>query len=55
MDKLQIKKYVNLVCINSYKASKFARTLSNIHRNKVLSTIISGLKIIKLKFLKKML
>ena len=53
MDKLQIKKYVNLVCINSYKASKFARTLSNTHRNKVLSTIISGLKDNKTQIFKK--
>ncbi len=44
MNKLQIKKYVNLVCRKSYIASKFAKTLSNIQRNKVLSTIISGLK-----------
>ena len=50
MDKLQIKKYVNLVCINSYKASKFARTLSNNHRNMVLSTIISGLKVYIISF-----
>ena len=53
MDKLQIKKYVNLVCINSYKASKYARTLSNTHRNKVLSTIISGLKDNKTQIFKK--
>ena len=53
MDKLQIKKYVNLVCINSYKASKFARTLSNNHRNMVLSTIISGLKDNKTQIFKK--
>ena len=53
MDKLQIKKYVNLVCINSYKASKFARTLSNTHRNMVLSTIISGLKDNKTQIFKK--
>jgi len=53
MDKLQIKKYVNLVCINSYKASKFARTLSNTYRNKVLSTIISGLKDNKSEIFKK--
>jgi len=53
MDKLQIKKYVNLVCINSHKASKFARTLSNTHRNKVLSTIISGLKDNKTQIFKK--
>ena len=53
MDKLHIKKYVNLVCINSYKASKFARTLSNIHRNKILSTIISGLKDNKAQIFKK--
>ena len=53
MDKLQIKKYVNLVCINSYKASKFARTLSNTYRNKVLSTIISGLKDNKTQIFKK--
>ena len=53
MDKLHIKKYVNLVCFNSYKASKFARTLSNIHRNKILSTIISGLKDNKAQIFKK--
>jgi glutamate-5-semialdehyde dehydrogenase len=53
MGKLQIKKYVNLVCINSYKASKFARTLSNNHRNMVLSTIISGLKDNKTQIFKK--
>ena len=44
MNKLQIKKYVNVVCHKSYIASKFAKTLSNTQRNKVLSTIISGLK-----------
>ena len=53
MDKLQIKKYVNLVCINSYKASKFARTLSNTLRNKALSTIISELKDNKTQIFKK--
>jgi len=48
-----IKKYINKICHSSYEASKIARTLSNKHRNQILTSIIQKLKDNKTTIFKK--
>ena len=44
MNKIQIKKYIKRVCLNSLKASRIARTLSNKDRVHIINSIIKNLK-----------
>ena len=47
MSKHEIKKYILKVCQASRHASKITRTLSNIHRNKIITSIIDELRVQK--------
>ena len=44
MNKIQIKKYIENVCLRSLKASRIARTLTNPDRVKILNSIINNLR-----------
>ena len=47
MSKHEIKKYIVKVCQASRHASKITRTLSNIHRNRIITSIIDELRVQK--------
>ena len=44
MNKIQIKKYIENVCLRSLKASRIARNLTNPDRVKILNSIINNLR-----------
>ena len=45
MNKIQIKKYIKKVCINSLEASRLARSLTNSDRVKIINLIIKNLRL----------
>ncbi len=53
MNKTQIKKYIKNVCLNSLKASRIARSLTNKDRVRVLNRIIKNLRLNSNNIIKK--